>query len=672
MSKPAANLSLPEPGAGMYLSRLDVTNFRSCYDSEFVFQPTVTVVVGENNSGKSNLIDSLRLFTAPSGGRRSRYFEKSDLAVGAPTSTIELCGQFVAATEAQRALHLPALDLNSGTIVYGTRFTASAGRRSRPDLYAGPAKASDSEVQAREAIQHVYLAPLRDAQRALDSGSGDRLSAVIEMLFTEQEQQDFLKDANTHLGKLKDHTVVTKTTEQIQTHVERLTSPVRGQAVGIDFVDQELRRLARSLRMKMAEYGVVPADLAESGLGYANLLFIATVMLELRKAKDADLTIFLVEEPEAHLHPQLQMVLLDYLQEQAVESVQPDSHDPAGRIQVIATTHSPNVASAVSVKNVVVLKSAPRPLAPSGPTGDGPEVKPPQADGIVAVLEAQVDNGDGEPSIVEQVEEYVLRPRSGTKAVAISKLGLADEHLRKIDQYLDATRASLLFARSIVLVEGIGEAVLLPVLARSCVFKGEELADKKARQRFHAVTVIAIGSVDFEPYVRLLLSLDGGSSIADRLIVVTDADPDLDEDEDEDENEGGAIESVGEAEAPGAASVPKTRRERLEEAAGECDAADKLKVFEATYTLEADLLGHSANEEVLRTAFLAQRTRSKKRWDKIIGESDRAKAFYAALRGNHGLISKGRFAHDAALGIAGSTTFVCPEYLANAIREAVA
>ena len=35
----------------------------------------------------------------------------------------------------------------------------------------------------------------------------------------------------------------------------------------------------------------------------ANLLFIATVILELENAQDAELTLFLVEEPEAHLHP---------------------------------------------------------------------------------------------------------------------------------------------------------------------------------------------------------------------------------------------------------------------------------------------------------------------------------------------------------------------------------
>ena len=158
-------------------------------------------------------------------------------------------------------------------------------------------------------------------------------------------------------GELGEHDVVTTTAGRIQRHVSALTDPVRSQNVKLDFQDYDLGRLTRSLRLKMAEHGIDPADLAESGLGYANLLFIATVVMELQHARDAELTLFLVEEPEAHLHPQLQAVLLDYLREQAELSPRDDAHGPVGRIQVIATTHSPNLASSVGVENVVVLRT---------------------------------------------------------------------------------------------------------------------------------------------------------------------------------------------------------------------------------------------------------------------------------------------------------------------------
>jgi putative ATP-dependent endonuclease of OLD family len=91
-------------------------------------------------------------------------------------------------------------------------------------------------------------------------------------------------------------------------------------------------------------------------MGYANLAFIATVLTHLHAAAQADLTVLLVEEPEAHLHPQLQAVLLDYLQETARKSQQ--AAVPGGwlgQVQVIVTTHAPMLAAHTHVAELVVL-----------------------------------------------------------------------------------------------------------------------------------------------------------------------------------------------------------------------------------------------------------------------------------------------------------------------------
>ena len=111
-----------------------------------------------------------------------------------------------------------------------------------------------------------------------------------------------------------------------------------------------------------------------------------------------------------------------------------------------------------------------------------------------------------------------------TCALPLAELDLTRNELRKINQYLDATRAAMLFAQRIILVEGIAEAVLLPVLARTLVF-----ADDRAKRRdFHAVTIVNVGSVDFEPYIRLLLGPVDGLTVIDHLVVITDGDPDPD------------------------------------------------------------------------------------------------------------------------------------------------
>ena len=545
----------------MHISRVVIKNFRSFAHLDVRIKTGIACVIGENNSGKTNLLHAIRLCLDAGLSSTYRSLTPNDIhsALDIRSPNQVLIGleitDFQGKTNEEALVgawqHRPGL----ARLIYRYRPKLSVredldardrepGDLTRDDysweIVAGGNPSDDltdiewdqdvgssirfSDLQA---FLVIFLPALRDVESDLRHFRNSPLARLIDVMKippNEQEELlDVLRQANQEIARAA---TIEEIARAIDSSFKKITEPAFSMDVRLGLAEPSFQAIVRALRILLTNMAMEDFEPSSNGLGLNNILYVAILIEYFRKRfaqKKSAGQIILFEEPEAHLHPQLQLTLFKTLSELPFQS--------------ILTTHSTHITANAPLKSYIVLSQTSHPA-------------------VISTI--PVEDADLEQSEINDLERY-----------------------------LDATRSSLLFARKVMLVEGPAELFLIPAL-----FKNVEHVDLDRE----GISIIPIYGVHFDVYAKLFAT----GALPKRCAIITDGDQ---QPSDADPNIG------GEDDCPAPPDLEAFENERV-------------RVFACKTTFEFELVAEGTLEMFARTADDIGAPRVAKR---LRGEAERLK-----------------------------------------------
>lgn len=290
-----------------------------------------------------------------------------------------------------------------------------------------PGDLTDKLSKTVSELNNIFRIHKIVAERELDETDTPKespLGNLLNRLFKDDIEKSFpeLKDKIKAL-----HNDIAQKNDSAQEDVNKNLTEIIQKAVKIGYPNEKNIKLQTHTNLKLENQIKSNTDLqyldnelnealpsGYNGLGYKNLLKIefelASFAQEINMTSKSIIPILLIEEPESHMHPQLQQKFIKYVSDY-IEKLYNQS------IQSIITTHSSHISSEVDFKQIRYAKR--------------------YSDYVS----------------YENLNDFVKKDK---------------DNLDFITKYLTITKCDLFFADKIILVEGSAERLLIPDMINKC------------------------------------------------------------------------------------------------------------------------------------------------------------------------------------------------------------
>ncbi|AAM05271.1 conserved hypothetical protein [Methanosarcina acetivorans C2A] len=500
---------------------MHVKNFRCIKEINLELNSGLNVIIGANNSGKTSILDSLRLALGIGSYSRSIYVSNEDFFVdefGQKAQTIEIDLTFSELTPEDRGVFIEMLKVNGDgnhELEFHVRYKIEKKNgieKIRVRYWGGEKEANTIPIEVMELFHIVYLEALRDSENYLKPNRGNKLGQLfLKLVPDETAQEKHAQQIYESITANEDwNELITDARKKINEHLENTTLEHDTLSIDIDFAPVDFTKIAERLKIyipilkkikremienifeeegweKYFEYPhsdelilkkdikdllkneanselkfkisklekfIQKFEIYQNGLGYNNLIYIATIigdLIERVNRKSENYIALLIEEPEAHLHPQLQNILFNYFKN--IESK---------NIQIFLTSHSPTITAKTDIDTVILMENS-----------------------------FNVD------------------------ILPLKDIEFEDETDKKyLQRFLDVTKSQLFFANGVIFVEGISEAMLLHIFSKILGIDLEK----------NGIEVVNIGGVAFKPFAKLFNSEHMDKKIKVRAAILSDDD----------------------------------------------------------------------------------------------------------------------------------------------------